>query len=132
VQNLLPIADEMKRLGLDFTIANAWLICVKGMAQTKGLTEKQAAWKLVDTLKSFEFLGGFETSIQNAKHQLELLEYAIEEKKQAIAMLIDLRKMGIYEREIAEVVETIKSKNNGHGKRFEFDTETDLSQSRRL
>jgi len=134
VKDLLPIADEMQRLGLDFTIANSWLICVKDIAQTKGLDIRSAAWKLVNTLKSFEFLGGFETSIQNAKHHhhLELLEYAIEEKKQAISSLVSLRKMGIYEREIAEVVETIKSKNNGHGRRFEFDTETDLSKSRRL
>jgi hypothetical protein len=130
VQHLLPIADEMKRLGLDFTIANAFLICVKGIAERRGLSEKQAVWKLADDLKNFEFLGGFETSIQNAKHQLELLEYAIEEKKQAIATLVDLRKMGIYDREIIQVMETIKPKNNGHSRDFQFDPETNLSQSR--
>jgi hypothetical protein len=117
VKDLLPLADEMKRLGLDFSVANSFLICVKEMAQSRGLTEKEAAWKLADMLKSFEYLGGFETSIKSAKHQLELLNYAIEEKKQAIATLVDLRKKGIYEREIAQVVETIKSKSNGHGRR---------------
>jgi hypothetical protein len=129
VRDLLPIADEMKRLGLDFTIANAFLICVKGIAERRGLSEKQAVWKLADDLKNFEFLGGFETSIKNAKHQLELLEYAIEEKKAAISALIDLKKKGIYEREIIQVMETIKPKNNGHGRRFEFDSETDMFQS---
>jgi hypothetical protein len=112
VKDLLPIADEMKRLGLDFTIANSWLICVKEIAQRKGLTEKEAVWKLADDLKSFEFLGGFDTAISNAKHQLELLEYAIEEKKQAIATLVDLRKQNIGCREILEVIETIRKNSS--------------------
>jgi hypothetical protein len=119
----------MKRLGLDFTIANSWTTCVGEMAQRKGLDIRSAAWKLTEDLKAWQELGGFEAAIQNAKHQLELLDIAIEDKKQAIATLVDLRKMGIYELEIAEVVETIKSKNNGHGRRFDFDTETDLPQS---
>jgi hypothetical protein len=70
-------------------------------------------------------LGGFETAIQNAKHQLELLGIAIEDKKVAIATLVDLRKSGIYEREILQVVETIRSKNNGHDRNFELDAYMD-------
>jgi hypothetical protein len=83
------------------------------MSQRKGLDLRSAAWKLAEDLKVWRGLGGFETAISNAKHQLELLDIVIEDKKAAIATLVDLRKSGIYEREILQVVETIKSKNNG-------------------
>jgi hypothetical protein len=92
VRDLLPVAAEFKQAGLDFSLANSWLVCVKELAARKGLDLRTAAWKLVDDLKNFEYLGSFETSIQNAKHQLELLDYAIQEKKQVIATLVDLNK----------------------------------------
>jgi hypothetical protein len=112
----------MKRLGLDFTIANSWTTCVGEMAQRKGLDIRSAAWKLTEDLKAWQELGGFENAIQNAKHQLELLNIAIEDKKAAISALVDLRKSGIREREILEVMATIKSKKNGHSRDFEFDS----------
>lgn len=68
---------------------------------------------MAEDLKAWQEIGGFETAIQKAKHQLELLDIVIEDKKAAISTLVDLRKSGIYEREILQVVETIKSKNNG-------------------
>jgi hypothetical protein len=43
------------------------------------------------------------------------LEIAIEDKKEAISALVDLKKHNIGGREILEVMETINSKkNNGH------------------
>jgi len=103
----------MPESGPDFSLANSWLICVGEMAQRKGLDIRSAAWKLAEDLKTWQELGGFETAISNAKHQLSLLQIASENQKSAIAALVDLRKSGIYEREILQVVETIRSKNNG-------------------
>jgi hypothetical protein len=80
-----------------------------------GLDVRSAAWKLADNLKNWSELGTFETAIQNPKHQLEFLEIAIEDKKEAISALVDLKKHNIGGREILEVMETINSKkNNGH------------------
>jgi len=95
------------------------------MSQRKGMELRSAAWKLAGDLNAWQELGGFETAISNAKHQLSLLQIASENQKSAIAALVDLRKSGIYEREILQVVETIRSKNNGHDRNFELDAHMD-------
>jgi hypothetical protein len=122
VKDLLPIADEMKRLGLDFTIANSWLICVGEMAQRKDLDIRSASWKLAEDLKTWQELGGFEIAISNAKHQLELLDIAIEERRAAISTLVDLRKSGMTEDNIMTLTRVVNGWGNGNGIGFKLDT----------
>jgi hypothetical protein len=97
VNELMPIAVQLKAMGFDFALANSWLNCVAEMAQRKGLDLRSAAWRLADDLKNWQELGGFETAISNAKHQLSLLNMALEDQKAAIATLVNLRKMGMSE-----------------------------------
>jgi hypothetical protein len=73
IKDLISAAAELKEIGFDFSLANSWLSCVKKMAQRKGLDVRSAAWKLAEDLKNWQELDGFETAIQNSKHQLELL-----------------------------------------------------------
>jgi hypothetical protein len=115
IKDLMPIAAELKSIGFEFSHANAWISMIREYALKKKIDERTAIWRLCDDLKSFEYLGGFETAISNAKHKLELLDIAIEYKKEAVAMIVDLKKHNIGCREILEVVETIRSKNNDHG-----------------
>jgi hypothetical protein len=124
IKDLMPIAAELKSIGFEFSHANAWISMIREYALKKKIDERTAIWRLCDDLKSFEYLGGFETAISNAKHQLELLDIAIEDKKEAVAMAVDLKKHNIGCREILEVVETIRSKNNGH-RNFELDAYMD-------
>jgi len=63
----------------------------------------------VEDLKSWQELGGCETAISNAKHQLSLLDMAIENKKAAIGILVDLRKMCISEAEVLKLVKVVNS-----------------------
>ena len=88
VKDLLPIAAELKENGLDFSLANSWLSCVKQMSVNKSLDIRSAAWKLAEDLKAWQELGGFETAISNAKHQLELLDIVIEDKKPLLLHLL--------------------------------------------
>jgi len=110
VKDLLPIADEMKRLGLDFTIANSWITCVKEMSQRKGMELRSAAWKLAGDLKAWQELGGFKTAISNAKHQLSLLQRASENQKSAIAALVDLKKSGVSGNELLQLIKTVNER----------------------
>ena len=80
---------------------------------------------MLGRLESWQELDGFETAIQNSKHQLELLDIAQEEKKEEIAYFDDLRKSGIAKREIMELIEIVNSKNNG---KFELDTKINLGE----
>jgi hypothetical protein len=73
------------------------------MSQRKGLDIRSAAWKLADDLKAWQELGGFETAIQNAKHQLDLLQIAFEDRKATIAAMVDFRKAGQTDDEIANL-----------------------------
>src|SRR5215831_9651539 len=131
VKDLIPLAAELKEIGFDFSLANSWLSCVKEMSQRKGLDIRSAAWKLAEDLKSWQELGGFETAISNSKHQLFLLDMAQEDRKEEIAYFADLRKSGIAKREIVELMEIVKPKNNGHdGSGFELDTKINLPKGR--
>ena len=125
MRDLLPIALELKQIGLDFSLANSWLSCVKEMSQRKGMDIRSAAWKLAEDLKNWQELGGFETAIQNSKHQLNLLQIASESQKEAIATLVNLKKSGIGGKEIVDLMKTVNSKTNGHGSSFELDTDMD-------
>jgi hypothetical protein len=122
VKDLIPIALDLKQMGLDFSIANSWLSCVKEMSERKGLDVRSAAWKLAEDLKSWQELGGFETAIQNAKHQLELLNIAVEDKKQALGTIIDLRKSGMTEDNIMNLTRVVNGWGNGNGIGFKLDT----------
>jgi hypothetical protein len=122
VRDLIPIALDLKQMGLDFSIANSWLSCVKEMSERKGLDVRSAAWKLAEDLKSWQELGGFETAIQNAKHQLELLNIAVEDKKQALGTIIDLRKSGMTEDNIMNLTRVVNGWGNGNGIGFKLDT----------
>jgi hypothetical protein len=84
VKDLIPFAAELKQIGLDFSLANSWISCVREMSERKGLDLRSAAWKLAEDLKAWQELGGFETAISNAKHQLSLLQIASENQKSAI------------------------------------------------
>jgi len=53
------------------------------MSERKGLDIRSAPWRLAKDLKAWQELGWFETAIQNAKHQLSLLDMAIEDKQQS-------------------------------------------------
>ena len=88
VKDLIPLAAELKEIGFDFSLANSWLSCVREMSQRKGLDLRSAAWKLAEDLKSWQGLGGFETAISISKHQLSLLDMAIEDRKAAIRTLV--------------------------------------------
>jgi hypothetical protein len=88
INEVMPIAVQLKAMGFDFALANSWLNCVAEMAQRKGLDLRSAAWRLADDLKNWQEIGGFETAISNAKNQLALLNMTLEDQKAAIATLV--------------------------------------------
>jgi hypothetical protein len=119
VKDVIPIAAEIKMMGFDFSTANAWLTAVKNMSVKRGLDFRSAAWCVTDALSKWEEIGGYDTAISNAKHQLELLNMAVEDRREEIAMAADLRKLGLGLNDLKNLMETA---NNGHGrvKKFEF------------
>jgi hypothetical protein len=112
IKPLLPVAQSLKELGFDFKLANSWITCVSQMVQSKGIGMREAAWKVAEEIQNLEYLGGINKAIDQQKHQLELLEMAIEDKKEAFAALADLKKQNIGVREILEVMETIKKNSS--------------------
>jgi hypothetical protein len=127
VNEVMPLAVQLKAMGFDFTLANSWLNCVAEMAQRKGLDLRSAAWRLADDLKNWQEIGGFETAISNAKHQLSLLNMTLEDQKAAIATLVNLQKMGMSEIEISRLVKLVNGWGKGNG--LELDTHINLPTS---
>jgi hypothetical protein len=124
VKDLLPIAKDLAQVP-DLTPFNTWLSCVNRMAQKRGLDIKSAALKLDANMKDWLELDGFDTYIQKSKYELQLLEIAIDSKKEAIAMVYDLRKAGVGVNDIRNFMEAANLKNNGHS-RSEPDTDMDI------
>ncbi len=122
VKDLIPIAAKLKEIGFEFSHANAWIHVIKEYASKKMIDERTAVWRLCDDLKSWQELDGFETAIQNAKHQLELLDIVVAEKKAAISTLVDLRKSGMTENEIMNLTRVVNGWGNGNGSGFKLDT----------
>src|SRR5215469_13742487 len=92
--------------------------------------ERTATWRLAEDLKNWQELGGLENAIQKAKHQLSLLNVVLEDQKAAIATLVDLRKSGMTEDEIADLTRVVSKwsgKTQNYGPSFKLDTEIILS-----
>src|SRR5215472_16138283 len=73
VKDLIPSAAELKSMGVDFIQAIAWINVIREYASKKMVDERTATWRLAEDLKNWQELGGLESAIQNAKHQLALL-----------------------------------------------------------
>src|SRR5262249_18620361 len=119
VKDLIPIAAEIQQIGLDPSIANSWLICVKVMSQRKGLDIRSATWQLAEDLKNWLELEGFEKAISNAKNRLALLNMTLEDHKAAIATLVNLQKMGMSEIEISRLVKLVYGWGKGNVNSFQ-------------
>jgi len=73
-------------------------------------------------LKSWQELGGYETAIQTAKQQLNMLNFALEDQKAALGVIIDLKKSGMSEKEISNLTKVVNGWDNGNGNGFKLDT----------
>ncbi len=112
VRDLLPIADELKRLNVSPSVINTLVTMVIEYASHKMVDEQTA----VEDLKNLAIYCDLQKVISEKRHEAELLEMAIEDRKEQIAYFVDLRKEGIAKKEIMELLtEAINSKkNNGH------------------
>jgi hypothetical protein len=133
VNEVMPLAVQLKAMGFDFALANSWLNCVAEMVQRKGLDLRSAAWRLADDLKNWQELGGFETAISNAKHQLNLLCLATDQQKQAIGIIVDLKKSGMTDEDISNLVKVVSKSSSkvgqGNGSSFELDNRLNLQNT---
>jgi hypothetical protein len=134
VIDLIPSAKELKSMGVEFTYAIAWINTIREYASKKMIDERSATWRLAEDLKSWLELGGLESAIENATHQLSLLNVALEDQKLAIATMVDLRKSGMTEDEIADLTRVVsewsgKTQNNGSRSSFKLDTDIILPKT---
>ena len=81
VKDLIPLAAELKSIGIEFTQINAFISVIKEYASKQIIDERSATWRLAEDLKNWQELGGFENAIQNAKNQLTLLNMTLEEQQ---------------------------------------------------
>jgi DNA polymerase I-like protein with 3'-5' exonuclease and polymerase domains len=133
VKDLIPSAAELKSMGVDFTLINAFINVIKEYASKKMIDERAATWNLAEDLKNWLELEGFEKAISNAKNQLALLDMALEGQKQAIAIVADLKKSGMTTEDISNLVKTVsrwsdQSQGQGNGGEFELDTHINLPE----
>ena len=133
VKDLIPSAAELKSMGVDFTLINAFINVIKEYASKKMIDERAATWQLAEDLKNWLELEGFEKAISNAKNQLALLDMAIEGQKQAIAIIADLKKSGMSDEDISNLVKTVSKWSckvgQGNGSSFELDTRLNLQNT---
>ena len=117
-------------MGIEFIHAIAWINVIREYASKKMVDERAATWRLAEDLKNWLELSGFETAISNAKNQLALLDMALEGQKQAIAIIADLKKSGMTDEDISNLVKTVSNWSckvgQGNGSSFELDNKLNL------
>jgi len=77
------------------------------MSERKCLDLRTAAWELAEDLRNWMDLGGLQKVIAQQKQQLNLLCIATEQQKQAIGVIVDLKKSGMNEEDIGNLVKTV-------------------------
>jgi len=126
-------SDELKLMGVEFTHAIAWINVMREYASKKMVDERTAVWRLAEDLKAWQELDGFEQSIQNAKNQLTLLNMTLEQHKQAIAIVANLKASGMTDNDISNLVTPVSrwrcKVSQGNGSSFELDARINLPKT---
>src|SRR5215472_17207607 len=133
VKDLIPSTKVLKEIGFDFSQANSWLEAIKGKAEQEGLDLRTAAWGLVEDLRNWTEVGGLRKAIAQQKQQLDLLCLATDQQKQAIGTIVDLKKSGMTDEDISNLVKAVSQRNGkagqGNGSSFELDTRLNLQNT---
>ncbi len=133
VKDLIPSAAELKSMGVGFNHINSWINVIREYALRKMVDERTATWRLAEDLKACSELAGFEDAIQNAKNQLALLNMVIEGQKEAIAIIVDLKKSGMTDEDISNLVKVVSKWSSkvgqGNGSSFELDSRLNLQNT---
>src|SRR5215467_983617 len=128
VKDLIPSAKVLKEIGFDFSQANSWLEAIKGKADQEGLDLRTAAWGLVEDLRNWTEVGGLRKAIAQQKQQLDLLCLATDQQKQAIGIIVDLKKSGMTDEDISNLVNVSKWISKvGQDSSFELDSRLKLA-----
>ena len=72
MEELIPSAKQLKDIG------------IREKTDKERVDLRTAAWKLAQDLRSYQELGALEKAIQQATHQLAILNMVNEQQKQAI------------------------------------------------
>jgi hypothetical protein len=132
VKDLIPSAKELKESGIDFSLVNSWLSCVKEMSERKCLDLRTAAWELAKELENCTEYCNLQKTIHQQKQQLSLLNMTLDDQKAAIATLVNLQKIGMSEIEISRLVKLVNGWGKGNGNfanGLELDTHINLPSS---
>jgi hypothetical protein len=78
-------------------------------------------------------LGGLQKAIQQQKQQLNLLCLATDQQKQAIGIIVDLKKSGMTDEDISNLVKVVSKWSSkvgqGNGSSFELDSRLNLQNT---
>jgi hypothetical protein len=133
VKDLIPSAKVLKEIGFDFSQANSWLEAIKGKAEQEGLDLRTAAWGLVEDLRNWREVGGLRKAIARQKQQLDLLCLATDQQKEAIGIIVDLKKSGMTDEDISNLVKVVSKWSSkvgqGNVSSFELDSRLNLQNT---
>ena len=78
-------------MGVDFYEIVIWIELIKDKASMDGITPKEAVTKIVEDLKLYTQFATLEQAIKHAQQNLDAINIAIEQSRQAIASVVDLK-----------------------------------------
>ena len=85
---------------------------------------------MLEDLRNWREVGGLRKAIAQQKQQLDLLCLATDQQKQAIGIIVDLKKSGMTDEDISNLVNVSKrSSKVGHGSSFELDSRLNLQNT---
>jgi hypothetical protein len=119
-RDILPSAKYLREMGVDFHEITIWIETIRDKAATERITPKEAVALIVQELKLYNQFNSLKRSVERDQQDLEALNIVIEERKGAIASLVDLKSKGISDTDLVEINALIhrrsadRGQNNGN------------------
>jgi hypothetical protein len=100
----LAVAKQLQNLGMDMEVTKHWIETINEVAHMQKITIKQATISVAQDLRYYQNLGGIERQIQKANQELELINMATIQKRQALKVVEDLLNKGVAESQIIQLI----------------------------
>ncbi|MGA9149118.1 MAG: hypothetical protein WBZ36_00965, partial [Candidatus Nitrosopolaris sp.] len=100
----LPVVKKLQEMKLALEHALPWIEAMKEVSQTQNLNLREAALYVAQELRLNRELGGMKKQIESANQELTFIEMATIQKQEALTVLTDLKKKGVTEQQIVQLI----------------------------
>ena len=120
-REILPLAEQLLHLGINFDQAIAWIETIHECAEAEKIDYKAAAYRVLQDLadlRLYRYLGSLQRNIQQLQQYLAMLNMLTAQKQQALMILQVLQGLGVTIDEIYGLSKILDLRRLGNSKQW--------------